>query len=729
MNKKCCGAIIVMLLASTSCNSGHGTDSLFVKKKPLSRVPISDCTTCHNSANSPLLDPLVTNGSGTRGKHIKHYQQRAIACERCHDGYLNAATHMNGAFDTGDQLVSLISMSITGPSGSWINDAGPGTGSCSGVACHGTETVDWYGTNAWTTPACGTCHVSGYSAALDPAVGNGTPPAGRHGKHVTSRSIGCERCHYQYPASTSHANGRLDTPDPAVNILQFNIVAPSGLWSNDTGPQTGQCSTVSCHGVDTLDWYGASIWTLPGECTTCHAGSFSSALDPLLTNGSGLSGKHVRHVTSFSFACPKCHLGYSGLPSHASGVMDTQDPSVMIMAFDTTNPTGTWVSDTGAQTGACSSLFCHSGNTDWYTLAGVTLPACGVCHVSQIGARRQVMGVNGDFGANPATLSHHVTNGPGSDPVTDQCLVCHDMGMHIGGTVRIKNADTGAIIDYSSAAPSTLELFCLSCHDTTGALSTHRSGGTPTAPFIDGSTLGAAPYRMSAEIATHWAKSYGHRQQGVTCVGNGTANTGCHGNGHGTGFVGLLARNLTLPSTKSNWYATSDEPDYDLCFTCHASYSRVTKEAILGMRTGGNYQLDLAGAGVLPAYAVANIQTLFRDVNLGTTGRPYDDPAFFGSAHENLHMYHVQIGPAWIYRDSIPSSIVCISCHNVHGSETQWGWVHDSLLFSHVSGSGGDQYGRIGAVLNTLGSYPTSCTFNCHNIFGTTSSWFEPSDE
>ncbi|MHB8845017.1 MAG: hypothetical protein ACYC7L_09765 [Nitrospirota bacterium] len=84
---------------------------------------------------------------------------------------------------------------------------------------------------------------------------------------------------------------------------------------------------------------------------------------------------------------------------------------------------------------------------------------------------------------------------------------------------------------------------------------------------------------------------------------------------------------------------------------------------------------------------------------------------------------------AWDYRDMVPSSIVCVSCHSVHGSNTQWGWVYDSIQFSHFTGTAGDQYGKIGAALNLLGNYPTSCAFNCHDIFGPTSSWFEPSDE
>jgi hypothetical protein len=307
-------------------------------------------------------------------------------------------------------------------------------------------------------------------------------------------------------------------------------------------------------------------------------------------------------------------------------------------------------------------------------------------------------------------------------------MVCHDMSLHMGGTVQVKNADSGATIAYDPATPATLEPFCLSCHDTAGAVSTFISGGTPTSPFNDGVVMGQAPNRASIEIKDAWNKTYGHRQKGLSCVGNAAPNTGCHGNGHGTAFVGLLAKNLTLPNYKSNWFAPADETDYDLCFSCHAGYPQVTKEAILGMRTGGNYALDLAEWGALPAYAITNIQTLFRDVNLGTTGKAYDDPAFFSSAHENLHMYHLQISPAWNYRGSANSAIVCLSCHSVHGSNTQWGWVHDELQFNRYP-VGTDQYGMIGVSLNQLGNYPTSCTFNCHDILGTTHGWFEPSDE
>jgi hypothetical protein len=191
----------------------------------------------------------------------------------------------------------------------------------------------------------------------------------------------------------------------------------------------------------------------------------------------------------------------------------------------------------------------------------------------------------------------------------------------------------------------------------------------------------------------------------------------------------MLARNLTLPITKTNLFVAADEPDYDLCFTCHTSYPRVTKEAILGARQGGNYDLEQPSP-----YFIPDIRTVFRDHNLrGASGNIYDDPAFFGG-FLNLHLFHVQGGPnLWAYRDTIPSAIHCLGCHSIHGSNTPFGGVHDEILFSHFTGTGSDAYGMMGAPLNVV-NYPVSCsrTFNCHDpglFFGVTQRWFEPTGE
>jgi predicted CxxxxCH...CXXCH cytochrome family protein len=422
--------------------------------------------------------------------------------------------------------------------------------------------------------------------------------------------------------------------------------------------------------------------------------------------------------------------------------MDTQDPSVRLALFDSTNPSGAWVGDTGPETGACSSLFCHGAETpEWYGLAGVTqITTCAVCHGSAIGTRRQVMDAGGDFGKNPGIVSHHVTAGPGSDPGTDQCLVCHEMTQHMAGTVRLKNADTGAAIAYDPANPSSAEPFCLSCHDVTGALSTFRTGGTPTAPFIDGSVMGQAPNRASVEILTHWNKTFGHRRQGLTCIGNGGPNTGCHANGHGSAFVGILAKNLQVPHPDRY-----RDTDFDICFSCHGSFPAVTKEVVLGVRFGGNYdqpdgpaQNPVLRPGNInnPPYDLplpGGIKTKFRDRNGQLSGNFYDNPLFFTSSQPNLHWFHIGL-QTWNYRgtalnlNTANSGISCTACHSVHGSNTQFGMVYDSVLYGHTTVAL-DTFSMMSVDFATLNQYPTYCAFNCHDIQGTTHGWFEPANE
>jgi hypothetical protein len=455
------------------------------------------------------------------------------------------------------------------------------------------------------------------------------------------------------------------------------------------------------------------------DCVTCHLSPNMPALNPLTSNGSGAQGKHVVHYGTWGFGCEKCHLGYTDSPTHFNGTFDTGDPSVSLVAFDSTNPSGRWINDTGPGTGECSSLDCHGADTvDWYGTGGWSLPTCTACHSSERGARRPITGAKGDFGGNASMLSHHVAGA--QDPGDAQCKSCHDLSEHMKGRVRLADADTGAVIIYNSSDPSGLEPFCLSCHDSDGA-------GGEMSPLADGQSLGVAPYRMSAEIRTHWQKSYGHRLTGLTCLGNGQPGTGCHANGHGSAFVGILARNLTLPNPNIGPYTAAHEADYELCFGCHQSYPRVTKEVILGVRQYGNYDWD-HGWGLNPPYYLPGIATMFRDRNDQGSGNFYDDVAWW-ARYFNLHYFHLEDW-TWNYRDTYPSAASCTTCHNVHGSDTPWGWVYDEMQLQHHQGSGSDEYAALEySDPNTLSYYPVSCTFNCHHIMPPTYMWFEPSGE
>jgi hypothetical protein len=286
--------IVMAAIAFTAagCGSDTGPDNISSLQGSGSKSALGCTEKCHNSSNAGSPDPLVTNGTGTAGKHIRHVQERGITCERCHNGYFNSPTHMNGTLDTRSQMVNIVIMDIVGPKGSWAS----GTGQCSGVACHGSSTMDWYGTTSWTTPACTTCHSSAFSSVLDPVVTGGSDTTGKHEKHVTIYNYACSKCHQNYPNRPSHANGVRDTQDPSAQLIWFDATNPTGTWSNDTGPGTGACYSLSCHSIPA----GLAFsYSFPG-------GDGNPVLNTVYTIGSASSITPSWYSTGI-LGCDACH--------------------------------------------------------------------------------------------------------------------------------------------------------------------------------------------------------------------------------------------------------------------------------------------------------------------------------------------------------------------------------------------------------------------------------------
>lgn len=497
----------------------------------------------------------------------------------------------------------------------------------------------------------------------------------------------------------------------------------------------------SGQGPDSL--FAPQAATPSAGCVACHNSTSTIAPDPLVTNGSGTYGKHISHVQSGGIPCERCHYNYAQAATHMTGTIDTGNPAILIVYFDSTNPSGAWINDTGPGTGTCSSVSCHGGySLDWY---GTGVSGCAACHFAQMGSRRPVLGANGDFGANPAKLSHHITGT--ADPTPAQCQACHDMSQHMGGTVRLKQADTGAVIAFDPAVPSTLEPFCLSCHDTDGAGSAFISAGTPTAPFNDGSTLGAAPYTYALRIKTSWTSTNGHGPNGnhatikkLTCLGSGQPGTGCHGSNGSVNAHGSIDNVIAAKGFK---YDTSDpfnDADFDLCFNCHSNYIGFTKEDTLGVKFGGildsAYGILTGPNGMNPPYYIIGLKTLFADHNvpdlppdfLPYSGSPYNDYRIWGPPDKNLHWFHLG-GPTDLRGTGAGAGIVCVNCHDVHGSSNPYGATYDEIGYSHVVP---DATNRIGIMTdnayntNQLEAYPTYCAFNCHYVQGPTRAWYYP---
>ncbi len=248
-------------------------------------------------------------------------------------------------------------------------------------------------------------------------------------------------------------------------------------------------------------------------------------------------------------------------------------------------------------------------------------------------------------------------------------------------------------------------------------------------------------FRGSAAIKNNWNKTFGHKQTGLTCLGTGSPNTGCHSNGHGSDYVGLLSKNLTLPTTRESEgisYKTANEYAYELCFNCHSNYPGKRKEDILGVKAGSKYDNNhLWGSGITPPYYIPSTITRFKDRYDGSA-KFYDDQDGWREpgTYYNLHFYHLQEYDywdnrgAWKYRDNVYSLTHCLTCHNVHGSNTAQGWIYDEMQYNHYAGQENDLYGKIGLPnLNLLDVYPIGCAYNCHSTFGAKHNWFEPAGE
>jgi len=518
----------------------------------------------------------------------------------------------------------------------------------------------------------------------------------------------------------------MNRPLTTICILVIAIILAAG------------CS--SSPGPDSILSHQVQAGTPITDCTVCHNATSTIAPNPLATNGSGTFGKHIAHVSNGGIPCQKCHFNYTSRATHMNGRLDTPDPAVLIVYFDATNPAGTWINDTGPSTGSCTSLLCHGTDTlDWYGTSTANFQNCGSCHSIVLGTRRAIMGTGGDFGGNASVVSHHVAST--GDPVREQCLVCHDQSTHTSGTVRLRNADTGVSIAFDPAAPAGLEAFCLSCHDSNGAMSTMASGGTATDPFDDGSTLGSPPYSFAMRIASSWSKSFGHGPSGnhtagskLTCLGTGAPGTGCHGNSgkinaHGSTSEVLATQNYTYSQNTITYF----ESDFSLCFGCHGSYSGFWKEDILSVKFGGLLDSDygfLTGPNGYnpPYYSAAGVTTHFADHN-DPLGSPLDD---FGVWVQNANLHWFHLGWPTDFRGTTAGTgITCVNCHDVHGSNTIYGAVYDELGYSNTN-TLGNIYGQMTLSAYTTGlldGHPTYCSFNCHEVQGPTRAWFYPITE
>lgn len=305
---------------------------------------------------------------------------------------------------------------------------------------------------------------------------------------------------------------------------------PKNVNIHDGAKHSTATSCFDCH--DHEGEAGSNIFMIPETRTLPHIAADSSAA-VVFTNNAAQAD-----FTGTDGVCRVCHTDPG---TQANGQAGHNGPDV------------------------CTSCHTHDGGFEG---AG---GGCTACHAStQLAVghthpeRRQVAGTGGDY----ERASHHVANGTVTD---DDCVVCHDqVDSHNSDTngVLLFDHDGGASIqilhgigpDTTVAEAAKLEQFCLGCHGDSSADNTNvtfAGGASATAPFSDLTVIPAVD-------ATVWAASSHEGSLGGGCFGNGAF--GCHGNGHGSEKLNLLAPWGVAPNV-----TTLYEEEEGFCFGCHTN--------------------------------------------------------------------------------------------------------------------------------------------------------------
>ncbi len=450
-----------------------------------------DCGACHGE---------VGTGKPADTSHVAHVDTASKACTLCHPavsggtwplGHIITASYP-GPADDGAALVNRATASageatldFTGGATEY-NYTAP---SCSvptnnGMGCHAT------GEPAWDTPAsgntCVACHSDNVGAANPTSGLHDVTPLVSEVKHDFSVTGGCEACHTNVLAKSTHADGTFTGGNN--QLLQMGLDATGSDFYTQAADNEGTCATTNCHlgypgGSDDWDhvWTDAPDYYIDknSSCDGCH-GTTNSGFNAgtVHKNTPGMRAKHG--VTTTDYTCKDCHnleagSGYTFTFDTADWNPAPGDSSTHGDEFIQINSETTY--DDGAS-GYCQA--CHISGVYNFTATGWTvlepvgdeiITACGECHL-------------GGASAAAATESHTkhgidfatdlVDNGP-------KCTPCHTAPLTLGfqndlaethgdGNVTL---DTGRISDYNGGLGLVkwdgIESTCTnSCHLTAG---------------------------------------------------------------------------------------------------------------------------------------------------------------------------------------------------------------------------------------------------------------------
>ena len=458
-------------------------------------VPAPACQTCHGGTFGNAAPPRASNGdtvtsSPRVGAHQAHLAdsafRKAIACDECHVVPASGTAHANGVVD-----LTFGTLATHGGAPADYSITG-GTGTCSGVYCHGdTLAAGGRATKPIWNPAT--------PAPLDCSSCHGNPPT----NHLAS-ATDCNACH----PLTVKADGTIDVA--GGHHINGVIEAPTNLGCDgchgappDTGAHRAHVGLVD---LTTLA-YGEE-WT-------------TEDLDP-----TGAQGK-------YTFGCGSCHP--KDAAKHQNGQVDVELTKAAGAAGGLRAKNGDGAAYAG---GSCSGVYCHSSGQATPTYAAsptwtTTTIGCGDCHGNppsypnggpDSGSANSHIFLNfqgsegGHFAGLPGPTFHRSRHGspaafPGQHAAPMTCQTCHadTVDPTNVGVASAQFPDLGVFyLDTSittrlGAGAST----CLACHDGGAASPPQGTGKVRPLRHVNGRRDVVFDRRDGTDLPVGWWSSLG----------------------------------------------------------------------------------------------------------------------------------------------------------------------------------------------------------------------------
>ncbi|MDF1581491.1 MAG: CxxxxCH/CxxCH domain-containing protein, partial [Desulfuromonadales bacterium] len=689
--------------STTSCHN-KGTD-----QSTAWNTTALACNDCHYFEASPTAANNTAHASALSTSHGDHFSA-GKTCAQCHgtDPVAGDTSHINGGTtansDKATALQDEATLAWTDASAVTdytFDDTGNTCYSATnnGLGCHATAGAagaadatrpDW--DVAFASTACTNCHTNTTNTLVNPTSGlHGVVPsvsAEQHDDNFAGGAGSCASCHTSIPVYTTHKDGTFAGGNGQTSTMGL------AAFYTQTANDTGTCATTTCHLGNSDAWAHrwmatANYSNATASCTGCH-GNLSSGWNAGVDHLTGeIATDHADDATASNYGCEACHAlqASTGVYPFTFGTADwlplnagnKHGNNLITMNDDGGGTISNWQRGTGGNSAKSMCLKCHTNWTDsapqhWFVNTtwtpeeivgdGISAghgvgAACVSCHDGF------TQGTRRDVGLEFNLTRQHGTNAPTSA----DCEKCHDESSGPAGDVVLKvwdAAGTGfTTVTYVSTDLASVNTHCVSCHDTTrnvtvGGLSPparSMANFTSTQTYNNHNfttATGAVVPQKAKAISPHGNPNGNQLKETESIVttamgclhchpshGSGTASKTATADANGTAVSARMlgGKPSELASVGYDYPSEGALSDPALCWDCHDNKGVAD---YYGDTTTGHWD---GGTWKSPTFA-------YKTGKGGVSVLHIADKVDGGTASDAA------------------ASIVCTTCHDVHGSPT-----------------------------------------------------------